>query len=125
VDLSKLSPSQQITVGAAGAMVIVSFLPWFGNQFINVNAWSSGFTALAGTLLVIAAGVILVMESSDMPTVDSPAEIVFYLSAAGLAFVAIRLLFTWGAPRKFGIFLALIAAGVATWGAFQNRADNS
>lgn len=126
MDLSKLSQNQQLTVGAAAAMLIISFLPWFGiSGVISVGGWSSGFTGVIGLLLVIAAGTVLIMESMDRAPVDSPAEIAFYLAAGGLGLILLRILFTWGAPRRIGVYLALIAAAVAAWGAYQNRVDNS
>jgi len=126
MDFSKLSQNQQLTVGAAAVMALLSFFPWFGiGGVIRFSAWDSGLTAVLGVVLIVAAGVILVMESMDKSPVDSPAEIVLYLAAGGFALVVFRFLFTWGAPRRFGIFLALVAAGAATWGALQNRADNS
>ena len=126
MDFSKLSANQQLTVGAAAAMVIISFFPWFGiSGLVSFSAWDSGFPAVIGTVLVIAAGVILVMEGMDKAPVDAPAEIAFYLAAGGAGLVLIRLIFTWGAPRRFGLFLGLIAAAATAYGAYQNRLDNS
>lgn len=126
MDLSKLSQNQQITVGAAAAMLLISFFPWFGvSGIITVNGWSSGFTGVIGFVLVVAAGVILVMEAMDNAPISSPAEIAFYLTAGGFGLLILRVVFTWGAPRRFGLFLAVIAGGVAAWGAYQNRLDNS
>lgn len=126
MDFSKLSPSQQLTVGAAAAMVVVSLLPWFGiSGRVTDTAWSSGFPAVIGTVLIIAAGAILVMEGMDRAPVDAPAEIAFYLAGGGAALILMRVIFTWGSPRRFGLFLAVIVAGVAAFGAYQNRLDNS
>lgn len=127
MDFSKLSQNQQITVGAAAAMLIISFFPWYGvSGFLSWNGWDSGFSGVVGIVLIVAAGVILLMESMDRAPVDAPAEISFYLSAAGAALIVYRLLFSIGeTSRKIGMFLAIIAAAAALWGAYQNRLDNS
>jgi len=126
MDFSKLSANQQLTVGAGAAMLVISFFPWFGiSGLISFSAWDSGFTAVIGTLLVLAAGVILLMEGMDRAPVDSPAELTFYLAGVGAVFILLRAVFTWGAPRRFGLYLGLLAAIAALWGAYQNRLDNS
>ena len=126
MDFGKLSQNQQITVGAAAAMLLISFLPWFGVRgLISISGWSSGFTGVVGFLLVVAAGVILVMEAMDRATVSSPAQLVLYLATGGFALLILRLIFTWGAPRRFGLVLAVIAGGVAAWGGYRNWLDNS
>lgn len=126
MDFSKLSPNQQLTVGAAAVMLIASFFTWFGvSGFLSFNGWNSGLTAALAIVLVVAAGVVLVLEAMDLATVDSPSDLAFYLAAGGLVFMIVRIARTWGPDRKFGIFLALIAAGLATWAAYQNRLDNS
>lgn len=126
MDLSKLSPSQQITVGAAAAMLLISFFPWFGiSGLIGFSGWNSGFTGVIGMLAIVGAGVVLLMEAMDNAPFESPADIAFYLAATGLVLLILRILFTWGAPRRIGIYLAVIAAAVAAWGAYRNRVDNS
>ncbi|MCP3973088.1 MAG: hypothetical protein GY720_01190 [bacterium] len=127
MDFSKLSANQQLTVGAAAVMFIASFFTWYGvGGHLSANGWDSGWTAVLSIVLVVAAGVVLILEAMDKATVDSPADLTFYLAAAGLAFVILRMLWRLASlDRKFGLFLALIAAGVATFAAYQNRLDNS
>lgn len=127
MDFSKLSQNQQITVGAAAAMLIIAFLPWYGvSGFISWSGWDSGFSGVVGIVLIVAAGAILLMESMDRAPVDAPAEIAFYLTAAGAALIVYRLLFSIGsASRRIGMILAIVAAVAALWGAYQNRLDNT
>lgn len=126
MDFSKLSASQQITVGAAAAMVLISFIPWYGVSGATAfSAWKSGITGPLAVITIAAAGVILMMEAMDRAPVDSPAAIAFYLTAAGIGFVAFRMIFTDNQPRRIGLFLAAAAAGVACWAAYQNFRDNS
>ncbi len=126
MDFSKLSASQQLTVGAAAVMALVSFIPWYGVRgVIGFSAWRSDLAGPLAVVAIMAAGVILVMEAMDRAPVNAPATIAFYLSAAGLAFVIFRLLFTGGHPRRLGLFLALMAAGIACGAAYSNYRDNS
>lgn len=127
MDLGKLSQNQQITVGAALAMLVFAFFPWYGaGGSLSWNGWTAGFSAVIGVVLIVATGVILLLESADRSPVDSPADIAFILAGLGAASIAFRLIFRLlEADRRIGLFLAAIAAGVALWGAFQNRLDNS
>jgi len=126
MDFSKLSASQQLTVGAAAAMVLISFIPWYGVAgATSYSAWRSGLFGPLAVVAVVAAGVVLMMEAMDRAPVDSPAAITFYLTAAGVAFVILRLIFTDNQPRRIGLFLAAASAGVACWAAYHNHQDNS
>ena len=110
MDLSKLSPNQQLTVGGAAAMLILAFFPWYGVS--NLVSWS----------------VILVLEAQDRSPVSSPADIVFYLVGSGAVLIILRFIDRHGgvnSSRRIWLFLAIVAAGVAAWGAYQNRLDNS
>ena len=126
MDFSKLSASQQITVGAAAAMVLISFMPWYGISGVSeFTAWRSGFTGPLAVVLLAAAGVILIMEAMDRAPVDSPAAIAFYLTVASLVFVTFRMLFTDNQPRRIWLSVALVLAGIACWAAYQNYRDNN
>ena len=60
MDLSKLSASQQLTVGAGAAMVLISFMPWLGVRGETAfSAWRSGLAAPLAVVLLVAAAVIL------------------------------------------------------------------
>jgi len=124
MDFSKLSTNQQLTVGAAVVALVSSFLPWYGVLGLNISAWSSGILAWGGVLLIVAAAAILIMASLDNAVGSNPNQLAFILSAVGLAFIVLRLI-TETNFLKFGIFLALIAAGAATWATYQNRTETS
>lgn len=130
MDLSKLSQNQQITVGAAAAMFLFAFFPWYGVAGTSVRwiGWNAGLLGVLGILAIVAAGVILILEALDQAPVSSPAEIVFYLAVSGAALILLRFIFRVGgvnSSRRFWLFLAIVAAGSAAWGAYQNRLDNS
>ena len=129
MDLSKLSPNQQLTLGAAALMFVAAFFPWYGvTGFVTWSGWDSGFLGVIGIVLIVGGGVILFLEAQDRAPVDAPAEIVFYLVAAGAGLILLRFLFRIGADnstRKIGMYLAIVAAVGAAWGAYQNRLDNT
>ena len=122
-DWRHLRTLDRLVVAGAGAALIASFLPWWGVRVgpvsLSVSAWSAGFTAWAGTLLLIAAGVVVLRRASItlIPGNVGPSLLVAGLAAAGLLLVIIR----WvSLPRyegvdvgaRYGIYIALIAGVV-------------
>jgi len=124
MDFSKLNPNEQIAVGAGLVTLIASFFPWYGILGININAWDSGGMAWIGCLLVAAAAVIIVLGSMDRPVGSNPAQLSFILAAVGLGFIVLRLI-TESSLTRFGIYLAIIAGGTATWATYQGRTPSS
>ena len=45
MDLNKLSPAERIIAGCGVALVVFSFLPWFGFGGSDHNAWKNTFSA--------------------------------------------------------------------------------
>jgi hypothetical protein len=127
-DWKKLSSLDRAIAGGALAAFIAGFLPWWGVSNgvldLSVSGWSAGFSAWAGTLLLTAAGVLLVLRRSGV-TISSgnvgPALLIGCVSALGLLLVVAR----WvtlpeyrgiGVGTRYGIYLALIA-GITEVGA--------
>jgi len=119
-DWKRLSTLDRAIAGGAAVAFIAAFLPWYGASVgpfsSSVSGWSAGFTAWAGSLLLTAAGVLLVLRRSGakLSSAFSPALLVAGVAAVGLLLVVIR----WVSfPRyhgidvgaKYGIYLALIA----------------
>ena len=125
MDFSKLSGNQQMTVIGAAVVFIGAFLPWYGVTGLTVSGWSANLSGVIAVGLLVAAGVILMMEAMDRAPVDSPAEITFVLAAAGLVLMVYKLIATGGFERRLGLFIAFLGAAVAAWGAYQNRLDNT
>lgn len=130
MDLSKVSKGGQIFVGASIVYFIASLLPWYSipDEFAilgiptSFNAWGDiGFLwgSLWAILLVI--GAVLVALPAFGKTVWQPKGVVF-LVIAGLAtlFTLLKLLVGEEDPisTSFGIYLAVLAAGAAAFGAF-------
>ncbi len=66
MDLSKLKNGQKIILGAGILLIINLFLPWyrvdFGIASASANAFDAGFLAWFGSLLAIAAAVIIALK---------------------------------------------------------------
>lgn len=119
-DWKRLSTLDRAIAGAAGVAFIAAFLPWYGASAglfsVSVDGWSAGFSAWAGSLLLTAAGALLVLRRSglSMPSGVGPALLVAAVAAVGLLLVVIRWI---SFPRyrgvdvgaRYGIYLALIA----------------
>jgi len=130
MDLSKVSKGGQIFVGAALVYFIASLLPWYSipDEFAilgidtDFNAWGDiGFLwGSLWALLLLAGAVIIALPAFGVKAPKLPE--VAYLVVAGLAalFTLLKLLVGETDPisASFGIYLAVIAAGGAAFGAF-------
>jgi hypothetical protein len=121
----RLSTRDRVIVGGAGVAFIAGFLPWWAGLGLggwSRSGWSAGFTAWAGTLLLTAAGVLVVLRRSGVSwpmTVVGPSKLIAGVSVIGLLLVFIRWLTL---PRhhatgfvqepRHGIYVALIAGVV-------------
>ncbi|MEN9646189.1 MAG: hypothetical protein RL238_2858 [Actinomycetota bacterium] len=130
MDLSKVSKGGQIFAASGLVYFIASLLPWYSipDEFAilgiptSFNAWGDiGF--LWGSLwaLLLLAGAVLVALPAFGVKAPKLPEVAF-LVVAGLAtlFTLLKLLVGESDPisASFGIFLAVIAAGGAAFGAF-------
>jgi hypothetical protein len=134
MDLSKFKTSDWLMVGGGALFLIAGFLPWFSlGGFATQNAFNFFFTGTVPWLLVVAVGVLAFLAAADIFKLPDnlPAPTIL-LGAAALStlLVLLRLIigFRLGVPgvsglsfdRGIGLFLGLIAAGVATAGAYLN-----
>jgi hypothetical protein len=127
-DLKRLSSLDRAIAGGALVAFIAGFLPWWGYKgpltlySASVSGWSAGFTAWAGTLLLVLAGVYLVLRRSGVsmpaPSAVGPALLVAGAAALGLLLIVIRWLtlprvhggLAGSIGARYGIYVALIAA---------------
>ena len=138
MDLSKFSRGGQIFAGGAIVFLIASFLPWYSVEYggfegigavsDSANAWGDiGFLwGSLWALLLLGGAVLLILPAFGVAVPKLPA--VAYLAVAALAtvFTILKLLIGEDdAPElgitidaSFGLYLAIIAAAVATFGAF-------
>jgi hypothetical protein len=84
-------------VAGTGAVALISlFLPWYGVSAgifsTSVGGWGTGFGWI-GALLIVAAGVYVVLEPSDVQPSRlraGPAMVILGASSSGTVIVAIR-----------------------------------
>jgi hypothetical protein len=136
VDLNKLTTADKVVVGGAIALLIASFLPWFGLDFdtgfgegasVSGNGWDVGFLwggipVILGLLMV--AQIAISRFSPDTTLPELPWSKV-HLALGGLAafLVVLKLLIGYEElgvtlDRKWGLFVAAVAAVVLGVGGF-------
>ncbi|MGA2529918.1 MAG: hypothetical protein ABSG36_12235 [Acidimicrobiales bacterium] len=123
-DTKRLSKLDWAVIGAAGLSFIALFLPWYGASFgifsASVSGWSTSY-GWFGALLIIAAGIYLALQRSEVNLSAvplTPAVVVLGAASLGALIVVIRWItlpsgrgidgaYSYG-PRV-GIFLTIVA----------------
>ena len=139
MDPSQASLGERIAAGSAGGLLISLFLPWYGVSVsangLNLSETGSGWEALSGIDILLflcavtAAGVVVARLAGLLPELPvPPGQILLAVGVLALLLVLYRII-DIPAPgnlpdeidfsRKWGIFVALIAAAGMTYGAFQ------
>jgi hypothetical protein len=118
-----LTRSQQIALGGGVALVISSFLPWYGAFGYSINAWDSQFWAWGGVLFGVAAAAVVALDvfGAVRFTVGriGMAQLALVLAVTGFALVLIRLL-TESRAVDFGLYVGLVATAAIAYGTFAN-----
>jgi hypothetical protein len=140
VDLNKLTQSEKVIGGSAVAFLIFSFLPWYGKNSYNRSGWSYFLFGIIPVLLAIVMAVQIGLArftDTKLPNPPLPWGQI-HLIAGALAGVLVLLKLIIGdkyhigvtglgglsvdLDRKFGIFLAFLAAiGLAAGGYLKSR----
>ena len=126
-DTKQYSRRDWAVVGAAGVSFICLFLPWYGGSAgpysFSVSGWSTSYGWLGG-LLIIAAGVYLALQRSQVDLAKmplTPAVVVLGAAALGTLIVVLRWItlpsghyglvgYSYG--PSVGIYLTIIAGVV-------------
>jgi hypothetical protein len=143
MDLGKLRRGELIAA-AGGLLLLVAlfFVDWYSRQEIvllggsstGVNAWDDlGFFGAIANLVILAAAVsavtlaILKTTSRTVALPVAASAITAALGIAAVAMVLLRMLFQPGPNAltdiKFGIVLALIAAGIVAYGGWDSMKE--
>ena len=145
MDLAKLTTSDKMILGGAIAYLICMFLPWYGievsffgqTQSFNNNGWSYFLGGILPLILIlIMCSHVLVSAFSDTELPEPPvpwAQVHLGTGIAAAVIVALRLLIGSddydgvdtgvSLDRKFGLFLALIAAIVVAVGGVKKSQE--
>ena len=126
MDLSKLSMGQKIFAIAGLVYFIASFLAWYTYSFtgivdVSANAWDIGFLwGSLWALLFIIGAVLIALPAFGVSAPKLPAIAYLLVGALATLFTLLKLLIGEPDPisASFGIYLALIAAIGAAYGAF-------
>lgn len=134
MDLSKISKGGQIFSAGGIVYFIASLLPWYtfdygipGLENFSANAWGDlGFLwGALWAILLVAGTVVLVLPAFGVSAPKFPAAA--YLAVAALAsfFTLLKLLIGEDDPIEtgFGLYIAVLAALVALFGAFTMFKD--
>lgn len=138
MDLSRLKPGDWLIGGGTLVFLVAMFLPWYGIDVAIFTYDNSGWDYFLGgivpLLLLLAAFVVAVLpklvESVKIPERIGPwtrARAALVAAGAALAIVLLRLIIPsddvgrfdidTNLDRRYGLFLALLAALAATAGA--------
>lgn len=140
MDLNKLTQSEKVIAGSAIAFLLFTFLPWYGKGSYSRNGWSYflfGIIPLLLAILMAAQIGISRFTETKLPNPPLPWGQI-HLIAGGLAGLLVLLKLIIGdkyhigisglggvsvdLDRKFGIFLAFLAAvGLAAGGFLKSK----
>jgi hypothetical protein len=143
MDLGKLRRGELIAA-AGGILLLIAlfFVDWYSRQEIvllggsstGVNAWDDlGFFGAIANLVILAAAIsavtlaILEMTSRSIALPVAASAITATLGFAAVGMILLRILFQPGPNAltdiKFGIVLALIAAGIVAYGGWESMKE--
>jgi hypothetical protein len=117
--MSRLARHQQIALGGGVALLIISFLPWYGIPGYSINAWDAEFWAWGGVLFGVAAAATIAVPVLSKTTVSigpwRAAELALALGGIGTLLIVLRYL-TETRNARYGLFLGIVAAGAIAYG---------
>jgi len=135
VDLNKLTTSDKIIAGSGIALLIFSFLPWYGVDTplgdLNANGWDYFLFGIIPVLLgLVMIGQIAISRFTETKLPDLPvtwAQVHMIAGILAAVLVTLKLLIGddirgFDLDRQFGIFLATLAAiGLAAGAVLKSR----
>jgi hypothetical protein len=139
VDLSKLTTADKLIIGGGLAYLIFMFLPWYGVEDFT-DASNSGWDYFLGgiiplliILVMVAQIVVTKFSDTELPSPPVPWSQVHLIAGVAVAIILLlRLLIgsdvevfgeDFDLERKYGLFLAVIAAIVVAVGGFLKSQD--
>jgi hypothetical protein len=117
--------------GIAGIVLLINiFLPWYGFSIggfsESINAFDSGFLAWGGSLIAIAAAVILLLDELGQSKIAMGnfhgRQIALLVGGLGTLLVLLRWL-TETDLVKFGLFLGILGAAAVTAGCYMSMKE--
>ena len=139
MDLNKLTQGEKVIAGSAIALLIFSFLPWYGvdvsiagfSRSYSRSGWDYFLFGIIPVLLALAMLVVIALSrftETKLPDPPLPGgQIHLIAGCVAGALVLLKLLIGddvggFDLDRKYGIFLALLAGlGLAAGGYLKSR----
>lgn len=139
MNLEKVSPAEQTIVGCGVAMVLFSFLPWYGFGGATHNAWDNAFSTLAvlAAIVMVVQIVLARMTNASLPRLPFTwGRLHLVLGAATIVFIALQFLIGDCAAarigservcvawfRRFGLLFGAIAAAGLLYGGIRRSLE--
>ena len=124
MDLSKLTTNGKIAGGAGAFLVINLFLAWQSFLGVTRNAFSAGFLAWFGSLLVIAAAALLLMKAFGSQSVEmgnlKTEQIALVVGALGTLLMIFKM---FGDFVGYANYLGVLAGVAVTYAAFMSMKE--
>lgn len=131
MDLNKLTQSEKIIAGSGIALLIFSFMPWYGVGGGSRNGWDYFLWGTIPTLLgLLMVAQVAVSRLTEMKLPDLPVgwgQVHLIAGCVATALILLKLLmgdevFGFDLDRKFGLFLSLLSAiGLAAGGFLKSK----
>jgi hypothetical protein len=126
MDLGKLSKGGKIFAAGALLYLISSFLTWYSIDFMGIsvtaNGWDVGFGwGRLWAILLIVGAVLLLLPAAGVSAPSLQPAVYLIVGALSFIFTLLRLLIGYdGLDSGFGLYLAVVAAAGAAYGAFAD-----
>jgi hypothetical protein len=125
-DASQVKRSTWLAGGGSVVLLISTFLSWgkfsFGPLTANISGWDTGALGKLTFLAALIAIILVVIDFMKIDVSQMPVPVPLALigvAGLGLLFVILRFLFMPDhLGRAWGLYLAIIAAAVAAYGAW-------
>jgi hypothetical protein len=131
--VSSVKRSTWIAGGGALVLLISTFFSWgsvdIGPLSISVSGWDTGALGKLTFLAALVALILVIVDQMKIDVSSLPIPVSLALIGAaglGLLFVVLRFLFMPdGLGRAWGLYLAIIAAAVAVYGAWLKLQEDA
>lgn len=126
-DFNKLPQGAKLALIGGAVLIVNLFLPWFGVAGFSINAFDADFWAWGGSLIAIAGAAVLLLKAMGRSEISAgqfkPEQLATILAGAGTVLIVLQWLTRTDVPKKFGLWLGIIAAAVVTFGSFTSMRE--
>ena len=136
MDLSKFKTSHWLLIGGGLLVLIFTFVDWWGTDGGGWNGFDYFFTGVVPWILIVGSAVLAFLIGAAILKPGSVPWTMIFVAACALGFLLILIRVIAGPghdvpdayedmfSRKFGLWLSLIGAALATAGAFMGFTES-